>query len=135
MTGPDFHVRKRPVLAQPILYDKQMNLDRDKCYEALRAKDARFDGVFFVAVTSTKIYCRPVCRAKLPKFENCTFFRIAAAAEAAGYRPCLRCRPELAPGNSATDSSNRLAAIALNRIEDGALTCGTLDQLANEMGT
>uniref|UniRef100_UPI002FD7DD90 Ada metal-binding domain-containing protein n=1 Tax=Eggerthella sinensis TaxID=242230 RepID=UPI002FD7DD90 len=73
-------------------------LDDDACYEALRANDARFDGLFFVGVSSTGIYCRSVCPAKLPKRENCTFFPTAAAAEAAGYRPCLKCRPELAPG-------------------------------------
>ena len=69
----------------------------DACYLALKAKDARFDGCFFTAVTSTGIYCRPVCRVRTPKRENCRFFAIPAQAEQAGFRPCLRCRPELAP--------------------------------------
>jgi len=108
--------------------------DRETCYQALRARDARFDGLFFVAVRTTKIYCRNVCRAKLPRLENCTFYPNAARAEADGYRPCLRCRPELAPGHAPVDSANRLAIVALNRIEDGALTDGSLEELASEMG-
>ena len=73
----------------------------DACYLALKARDARFDGQFFTGVTSTGIYCRPVCRVRTPKRENCRFFALAAQAEAAGFRPCLRCRPELAPGAAA----------------------------------
>lgn len=72
----------------------------DARYLALKARDARFDGRFFTAVLSTGIYCRPVCRVRLPKPENCRFYRLAAQAEAAGFRPCLRCRPELAPALS-----------------------------------
>ena len=72
-------------------------LQADACYLAVKARDARFDGCFFTAVTSTGIYCRPVCRVRTPKRENCRFFRHAAQAESAGFRPCLRCRPELAP--------------------------------------
>ena len=71
--------------------------DDEACYLALRARDARFDGSFFTGVTSTGIYCRPVCRVRTPKRENCRFFTHAAQAESAGFRPCLRCRPELAP--------------------------------------
>ena len=70
----------------------------DACYLALMARDARFDGRFFTAVSSTGVYCRPVCRVRTPKRENCSFFALAAQAESAGYRPCMRCRPELAPG-------------------------------------
>lgn len=72
-------------------------LDPHACYLALKARDARFDGCFFTAVTSTGIYCRPVCRVRAPQPQNCRFFRLAAQAEQAGFRPCLRCRPELAP--------------------------------------
>lgn len=72
-------------------------LPADACYLALKARDARFDGRFFTGVTSTGIYCRPVCRVKTPRAENCRFFGLAAQAEGAGFRPCLRCRPELAP--------------------------------------
>ena len=87
-------------------------LDDKGCYAAMQAHDARFDGRFFCGVSSTGIYCRPICRVKLPKEENCAFFVSAAAAEAAGYRPCLRCRPELAPGLAPVDSVHRLARSA-----------------------
>lgn len=72
----------------------------DACYLALKAHDARFDGHFFTGVTSTGVYCRPVCRVRTPKRENCKFFVLAAQAENAGFRPCMRCRPELAPANA-----------------------------------
>jgi AraC family transcriptional regulator of adaptative response / DNA-3-methyladenine glycosylase II len=75
-------------------------------YAAFKAKDARFDGNFFVGVSSTGIYCRPVCPAKLPREANCTFFDTAAAAERAGFRPCLVCRPELAPGSAPIDATS-----------------------------
>lgn len=87
-------------------------LQGDAAYQVLRSRDARFDGRLFVGVTSTGIYCRPVCRVRQPRRENCRFFGQAALAEAAGFRPCLRCRPELAPGLSLTDSSDVLAAQA-----------------------
>ena len=90
-------------------------------YQALKAHDARFDGRFFVGVSSTRIYCRPVCRVKLPKFENCRFFDHAALAESAGYRPCMRCRPELAPQNlpwSAQDASRTLALQAARWLDE-----------------
>ena len=85
------------------VYDGPMPLiaDDESRYRALRSRDARFDGVFFTGVTSTGIYCRPVCPTKTPKVENCRFFGSAATAEKAGFRPCLRCRPELAPQTAA----------------------------------
>ncbi|HET6611881.1 MAG TPA: DNA-3-methyladenine glycosylase 2 [Kofleriaceae bacterium] len=104
------------------------------CYQALAARDARFDGQFFVAVSSTGIYCRPVCRVRLPKRENCTFHPSAAAAEAAGFRPCLRCRPELAPGYASVDASRRLARAAASLIDDGALGEAGLGALATRLG-
>lgn len=76
--------------------------DDDACYRALLARDARFDGCFFTGVSSTGIYCRPVCRVRTPRRDNCRFFTLAAQAERAGFRPCLRCRPELAPGHHHT---------------------------------
>jgi len=82
-----------------------MPLDPDACYRALAAHDPRFDGRFYVGVSSTGIYCRPVCNVRMPRRENCLFFPSAAAAEVAGYRPCLRCRPELAPGHASVDAS------------------------------
>jgi AraC family transcriptional regulator, regulatory protein of adaptative response / DNA-3-methyladenine glycosylase II len=109
-------------------------LDPDACYEALRTHDTRFDGRFFVGVGSTGIYCRPVCPARTPKRENCAFYPSAAAAERAGFRPCLRCRPELAPGNARVDATGRLAAAAVSRIEDGALSEMGVDELARELG-
>ena len=111
-----------------------MNLDPTSCYQALLTHDARFDGAFFVGVSSTRIYCRTVCTAKTPKSANCTFYPSAAAAEAAGYRPCLRCRPELAPGLAQIDAVDALARDAAGRIESGALTEGSVSDLAAEMG-
>src|SRR3990172_249111 len=98
-----------------------MTIDSHICYRALRARDARFDGRFFVAVSSTRIYCRPVCTVKPPRRENCRFYPSAAAAESAGYRPCLRCRPELAPGNASVDATTRVAQAAASLIEDRTL--------------
>lgn len=95
--------------------------------------DSRFDGRFFVGVSTTRIYCRPICRVKLPKAERCTFYPSAAAAEQAGYRPCLRCRPELAPGLSREDAVARLAHRAASKIRAGALTDASLDDLARSL--
>jgi AraC family transcriptional regulator of adaptative response / DNA-3-methyladenine glycosylase II len=78
----------------------------------LRTHDSRFDGRFFVGVATTRIYCRPVCTARTPHRDNCTFYPSAAAAEAEGFRPCLRCRPELAPGYAVVDANRRLAQAA-----------------------
>jgi AraC family transcriptional regulator of adaptative response / DNA-3-methyladenine glycosylase II len=111
-----------------------MELNNDQCYSALLAHDARFDGQFFVGVSSTRIYCRPVCTVKPPMRKNCTFYPSAAAAEQAGYRPCLRCRPELAPGNASVDAAARLAQSAASHIEDGYLTDTNLDALAAHLG-
>ncbi|MDR2108705.1 MAG: helix-turn-helix domain-containing protein, partial [Coriobacteriales bacterium] len=108
--------------------------DHCACYAALSSHDARFDGRFFVGVTSTGIYCRPVCRAKLPREENCRFFSSAAAAEAAGFRPCMRCRPELAPGLAAVDAQGSLARRAATLIDEG-LTTVSLPRLAAAVGT
>ncbi|MDE2396085.1 MAG: DNA-3-methyladenine glycosylase 2 family protein [Burkholderiales bacterium] len=94
-----------------------MVLDADSAYLALKARDARFDGRLFVGVTSTGIYCRPVCRVRTPRRENCRFFDTRAQAEAAAFRPCLKCRPEIAPGLSNMDSSQALAASAALLIE------------------
>ncbi len=107
--------------------------DADQCYRALRAHDARFDGRFFVGVGSTRIYCRPVCTARTPLQRNCRFFPSAAAAEAQGYRPCLRCRPELAPGHAVVDANRRLAQAAANLIEDGRLQDASLGELAETL--
>jgi AraC family transcriptional regulator of adaptative response / DNA-3-methyladenine glycosylase II len=105
-------------------------LDRKVCYRALAAKDTRFDGVFFTGVTTTGIYCRPVCTVKTPRESSCRFFSSAAAAEAAGFRPCLRCRPELAP----YALQQNLAHAVWQRIAGGALNDGDVERLAQEVG-
>lgn len=105
------------------------------CYRALLTRDRRFDGVFFTGVTSTGIYCRPVCTVRAPKQANCRFFSHAAAAEVAGFRPCLRCRPEQAPGRASVDAVQELARAAAARIEAGALSEGEkLETLAVGLG-
>ena len=109
-------------------------LDTHHCYRALQSRDSRFDGKFFVGVSSTGIYCRPVCTAKTPLRPHCTFFPSAAAAEHAGYRPCLRCRPELAPGNACVDAPRRIAHAAASLIEDGFLEEADLSGLAARLG-
>jgi AraC family transcriptional regulator of adaptative response / DNA-3-methyladenine glycosylase II len=111
-----------------------MQLDPETCWRALAARDARFDGRFFVGVSSTGIYCRPVCPARSVRRDHCSFYPSAAAAEAAGYRPCLRCRPELAPGNASVDAVARLAGDAMSRIEDGALGEAGVAQIAAQLG-
>ncbi len=110
-----------------------MVLDSTSCYQAVKTHDPRFDGRFFTGVTSTRIYCRPVCPAKVPKRENCRFFPSAAAAESEGFRPCLRCRPELAPGNASIDAGARFAQAAASLIEDGAVNGAGLEELANRL--
>ena len=94
-----------------------MVLDADSAYLALKARDARFDGRLFVGVTSTGVYCRPVCRVRTPMRQNCRFFDTRAQAEAAAFRPCMKCRPEIAPGLSLMDSSRALADTAARWIE------------------
>ena len=104
------------------------------CYEILRARDARFDGLFFTGVSTTGIYCRPVCRAKLPGRDRCTFYRTAAEAERAGFRACFRCRPELAPGAGQDDAIPRLVRDAERHIERGFLNDRSVDALAKRLG-
>ncbi len=104
------------------------------CEQARLSRDARFDGLFFTAVSSTGIYCRPVCPAPTPKRENVHYYANAAAAEAAGFRPCLRCRPELAPGNEQWQRGDHVVARALKLIEAGALAEQSLDALAARVG-
>jgi AraC family transcriptional regulator of adaptative response / DNA-3-methyladenine glycosylase II len=111
-----------------------MLLNPDSCYRAVRARDRRFDGRFFVAVASTKIYCRPICPVRPPKRENMRFYSSAAAAEGAGYRPCLRCRPERAPGLSAVDAASRLVGAAIAGIEEHALSSAGVGVLAKSLG-
>ena len=96
-----------------------MDHDSRRLYSALTARDSRFDGVFFVGVTSTDVYCRPICPVKTPKAANCRFFDTPQEAEQAGFRPCLRCRPELAPGSAPVDDAQRIAHSIVQRLEEG----------------
>lgn len=111
-----------------------MLLDPKTCYRAMLAHDSRFDGRFFVGVASTGVYCRPICRVRTPKEENCSFFASAAAAESSGFRPCLRCRPELAPGLAPVDAEGRLARLAAQRIEADGPADRAITGLAESMG-
>ena len=111
-----------------------MDLNADACYDALVAHDARFDGRVFVGVSSTGIYCRPVCRVRTPRREVCSFHPSAAAAEAAGFRPCLRCRPELAPGLSAVDAGTTLAEAAARLIDIHLSDALSVSALARRVG-
>lgn len=111
-----------------------MEMDRQLCYSALKTRDPRFDGRFFVCVSSTGIYCRPVCPARIPLAKNCSFAPTAAAAQQAGFRPCLRCRPECAPGAPAWRGTGAVAGRALKLIADGALDEAGVDALAARTG-
>jgi AraC family transcriptional regulator, regulatory protein of adaptative response / DNA-3-methyladenine glycosylase II len=111
-----------------------MILNQETCYRAIQSHDARFDGRFFVGVSSTGVYCRPVCRVKTPKREHCTFFSTAAAAEALGYRPCLRCRPELAAPGPNARAGRGVAHQAAILIEEGVLSEVGVDGLAARIG-
>ncbi len=111
-----------------------MQLDPDTCYSALLTRDRRFDGWFYVGVSSTGVYCRPVCAVRTPLKRNCSFYPSAAAAEQAGYRPCLRCRPELAPGHGVLDLSGQLACAAAALIDQGLIDPAGLSAVARRVG-
>lgn len=110
--------------------------ERETCYRALQSRDPRFDGLLFVGVTSTGIYCRPVCPARTAKLENCRFFGSAAAAQEAGFRPCLRCRPETAPDLASWRGTSNTVSRALALIADGALDGddASVEVLAERLG-
>src|SRR5690606_11934217 len=109
-------------------------LDQEACYRAVLTRDPRFDGRFFTGVKTTGIYCRPACPARPPKRENMTFVISAAAAEEAGFRACLRCRPETAPDMGAWRGTSNTVSRALNLIEAGVLDEGDVDALAARLG-
>lgn len=111
-----------------------MDLDHDAHYRAILIRDRRFDGRLFVCVKTTGIYCRPICPARTPKSENILFVQTAAAAQEAGFRPCLRCRPETAPDLGAWRGASNTVSRALALIELGALDQGDLEALANRVG-
>ena len=106
---------------------------RQALYKAFESKDASFDGQVFVGVSSTGIYCRPVCP-YMPKLDNCTFYETAAEAEKAGYRPCLVCRPEIAPGNSPVDAYANLAQRAASLLKESCTSGDSLERLAGRLG-
>ena len=109
-------------------------LDFDACYRAVHSRDARFDGVFFIGVTSTGIYCRPSCPAMTPKRENVRFYRSAAEAQAAGFRACRRCRPDVAPGSPEWNVRADLAGRAMRLIADGTVEREGVRGLAARLG-
>ena len=111
-----------------------MDMDDDACYRAIETRDRRFDGRLFVGVTSTGIYCRPFCPAPTPKRANVRFFPTAAAAQSAGFRPCLRCRPETSPELAFWQGSSNTVSRALRLIEAGALDEAWVDSLATRLG-
>jgi AraC family transcriptional regulator of adaptative response / DNA-3-methyladenine glycosylase II len=109
-------------------------LNVEECEQARVTRDRRYDGRFFTGVRTTKIYCRPVCPVRPAKASNVTFFLSAAAAEAAGFRPCLRCRPETAPFSPAWQGTRTTVERALRLVEDGALDDGDVETLAERLG-
>jgi len=143
LRGSGREVRKRPDKEPVASYIQiTVQLDPSTCYPALRAHDPRFDGLFFVGVKTTGIYCRPICPARVPAADRCVFFRRAAEAERAGFRACFRCRPELAPGVASegsadvapVDAIGRIVRAAVTRIEAGYLNEASVDDLAAELG-
>ncbi len=111
-----------------------MELAFEDCYKAVKHRDSGFDGHFFTGVTTTGIFCRPVCPAITPKPENCEFYLSAAAALQAGYRPCLRCRPETAPDSPAWNGVKTTVSRALKLIEQGALDGHNVEQFSDRLG-
>jgi AraC family transcriptional regulator of adaptative response / DNA-3-methyladenine glycosylase II len=118
--------------AKPIF--THMDMDADACYRAISMRDARFDGRLFIAVKTTRVYCRPICPARTPKCENCLFFATAAAAREAGFRPCLRCRPETSPELAFWRGTSNTVSRALSLIEAGALDDADVERLAERLG-
>ncbi|MDF1793137.1 MAG: Ada metal-binding domain-containing protein [Thalassobaculaceae bacterium] len=114
--------------------DLALYLDTQTCDRARMARDPAFDGLFFSGVRSTRVYCRPVCPVRPAKSANVTFYPSAAAAERAGYRPCLRCRPETAPGSAAWRGTASTVGRAMRLIEEGFLDQATVTDLADRLG-
>lgn len=110
------------------------SLENERCSRARYSRDPRFDGLFFTAVKTTGIYCRPICPARAPKEENVVYYETAVAAAQAGYRPCLRCRPEAAPGTPAWRGTETTVSRALGMIRAGSLNEGSLEDLSDRLG-
>jgi AraC family transcriptional regulator, regulatory protein of adaptative response / methylated-DNA-[protein]-cysteine methyltransferase len=109
-------------------------LDRATCDRARLARDPTYDGLFFTGVRTTRIYCRPTCPVRPAKSHNVVFFLTAAAAERAGFRPCLRCRPETAPGSPAWNGTATTVARGMRLIDEGFLDRGSVQALAETLG-
>jgi len=114
--------------------DAPLELDRETCDRARLGRDPAFDGLFFSGVRTTRIYCRPVCPVRPARSENVVFFRTAAAAERAGFRPCLRCRPETAPGSPAWNGTATTVARGMRLIGEGFLDEASVADLAARLG-
>src|ERR1700678_2850504 len=110
-----------------------MDLDHDACYRAISQRDARFDGRLFIGVKTTGVYCGPVCPARAPRSQNVNFYPTAAAAQEAGFRPCLRCRPETAPDMGAWRGTSNTVSRGLVLIELGVLDEADVEGLATRL--
>ena len=118
----------------PVAAVDEVELESDICWQAIRSRDRRFDGRFFVAAVTTGVYCRSICPVPFAKPNNISLYPSAAAAEAAGFRPCRRCRPETSPGTPAWIGSPAVVSRALRLIREGALNDGDVDTLAERLG-
>jgi len=134
MTEADAHIPKPEDIPSGVSPTGTLDLDHDACYRAISVRDARFDGRLFIGVKTTGIYCRPTCPARTPRSENAVFFPTAAAAHEAGFRPCLRCRPETSPDLGAWRGASNTVSRALALVEMGALDEGSVDDLASRVG-
>src|SRR5580704_14888504 len=130
----DGDVRFPPVIGGRAWHDAGVIDDPDRCYQAAHSKDARFDGVFFIGVTSTGIYCRPSCPARTPKRENVRFYPTSASAQSAGFRACLRCRPDATPGSPEWNGRADVVARAMKLILDGAVDRDGVSGVAASLG-
>lgn len=126
-------VRKWPAASRTLQYNPRIKLDHAQCYTAIANDDAQFDGQFFTAVLTTGIYCRPTCRSRTPRAENVRFFATAAAASEAGFRPCLRCRPESAPDCPEWPDLSPFVSRALRMIAAGVLDEMSVEELAHRL--
>jgi len=128
------NVYRKGALAATISDAENMGLDREQCSRARLARDARFDGKFFIAVLSTGIYCRPICRARTSKESNVRYYETAAAAAEAGFRPCMRCRPECSPGAAVWAGTQNTVTRALRLIGENGLDDGGVEGLSEQLG-
>ena len=111
-----------------------MDLDQDACYRAVKGRDRRFDGMFYTAVRTTGIYCRPSCPAITPRRGNVSFYRTAAGAQGAGFRACRRCLPDATPGSPEWDVAADVASRAMRLVADGVVEREGVEALASALG-